>query len=131
MYVNGYYSEWFGIKSGVAQGCPLSPLLFLVVAQALKIALFNEKKLKDITINGVTFKVVQFADDTTVFMTDIKEVKAATSAINKWCEAKGMRENIKKRRPRHGQIQSARTETWHQKGARGRMVPGARGAPRK
>ena len=29
-------SDWFDIKSGVAQGCPLSPLLFLIVAQGLK-----------------------------------------------------------------------------------------------
>ena len=28
IYANGYYSDWFDIKSGVAQGCPLSPLLF-------------------------------------------------------------------------------------------------------
>ena len=28
VYANGYYSEWFPIKSGVAQGCPLAPLLF-------------------------------------------------------------------------------------------------------
>ena len=33
VYANGYYSDWFDIKSGVAQGCPLSPLLFLVVAE--------------------------------------------------------------------------------------------------
>ena len=33
MFVNGYYSDEFQIKSGVAQGCPLSPLLFLVVAK--------------------------------------------------------------------------------------------------
>ena len=25
IYANGYYSDWFPIKSGVAQGCPLSP----------------------------------------------------------------------------------------------------------
>ena len=51
MYVNGYYSDWFTIKSGVAQGCPLSPLLFLVVGQALKIALYSEGALKGIKIN--------------------------------------------------------------------------------
>ena len=32
IYANGYYSDWFGIQSGVAQGCPVSPLLFLIVA---------------------------------------------------------------------------------------------------
>ena len=35
IYTNGYYSNWFSIKSGVAQGCPLSPLLFLLVAESL------------------------------------------------------------------------------------------------
>ena len=39
IYANGYYSKWFPIRSGVAQGCPLSPLLFLIVGQALKISL--------------------------------------------------------------------------------------------
>ena len=36
IYANGFYSDWFEIKSGVAQGCPLSPLLFLLVAETLK-----------------------------------------------------------------------------------------------
>jgi hypothetical protein len=51
IYANGYYSDWFDIKSGVAQGCPLSPLLFLIVAQGLKIALELEK-VKGIKIRG-------------------------------------------------------------------------------
>ena len=32
IYANGYYSEWFPIKSGVAR-MSLSPLLFLIVGQ--------------------------------------------------------------------------------------------------
>ena len=33
--LNGVTSREFPIKAGVAQGCPLSPLLFLFVAEAL------------------------------------------------------------------------------------------------
>ena len=35
MNVNGYLSKAFFIASGVAQGCPLSPLLFLFITEAL------------------------------------------------------------------------------------------------
>eukprot|EP00966_Prymnesium_polylepis_P142903 3299273-Prymnesium_polylepis.2 len=75
MYVNGYYSEWSTIKSGVAQGCPLSPLLFLVVAQALKFAIYSEKRLHGIKVGSKSYKLSQIADDT----------------------ATGMRENMNKR----------------------------------
>ena len=74
MYVNGYYSEWFTIKSGVAQGCPLSPLLFLVVAQALKYAIHSEPRLKGIKIGSKSYKMSQFADDTVLAHRMIKVV---------------------------------------------------------
>ena len=48
IYANGYYSDWFSIQSGVAQGCPLSPLLFLLVAQALKRAMSQNPDFKGI-----------------------------------------------------------------------------------
>ena len=35
MHVNGYLSAAFALNSGVAQGCPLSPLLFLFATEAL------------------------------------------------------------------------------------------------
>ena len=75
MYVNGYYSEWFDIKSGVAQGCPLSPLLFLIVAEALKISFDMEKKLKGIDVMGKKYKLSQFADDTAVLLRRVREIK--------------------------------------------------------
>ena len=97
MYVNGYYSEWFDIKSGVAQGCPLSPLLFLIVAEALKISFDMEKKLKGIDVMGKKYKLSQFADDTAVLLRRVREIKYANRALKRWCDATGMRENVKKR----------------------------------
>ena len=97
MYVNGYYSEEFKIKSGVAQGCPLSPLLFLIVAEGLKISMDMEPNFKGIDVNGALHRILQFADDTTIFMGDIAEEKYVTRALNRWCLATGMRENMKKR----------------------------------
>ena len=97
MYVNGHYSEWFHIRSGVAQGCPLSPLLFLICAEALNIAVMQEKRMRGIEVNGTWYKISQFADDTTLMLGHIREEKYATRALNKWCAATGMRENVKKR----------------------------------
>ena len=97
MFVNGYYSDEFQIKSGVAQGCPLSPLLFLVVAEGLRVSLDMETGFKGIKIGNSYYKLSQFADDTTVLMGDKKEIKYVNRAIQRWCGATGMRENIAKR----------------------------------
>jgi hypothetical protein len=96
IYANGYYSDWFGIKSGVAQGCPVSPLLFLVVAQGLRISLELEG-VKGISIGDITTFISQFADDTTLILKNANQLAPAFRAIQKWCSATGMRENIKKR----------------------------------
>ena len=96
IYMNGYYSDWFSICSGVAQGCPLSPLLFLVVAQGLKLTLAQEG-VRGITINGREYTLSQFADDTTVILRDKGQLRPMTRAINRWCRATCMRENLKKR----------------------------------
>ena len=68
MYVNRYYSDEFRIQSGVAQGCPLSPLLFLVVAEALRVSVDMEKGLEGVKIGTSYYKLSQFADDTTIIM---------------------------------------------------------------
>ena len=97
IYANGYYSKWFPIRSGVAQGCPLSPLLFLIVGQALKISLDMQPGLKGILIKGKYYKLLQFADDTSLMLGSIAELKHAEKGIKKSCKATGMRENYSKR----------------------------------
>ena len=50
-FANGYYSEYFPLKSGVAQGCPLGPLIFVLIAEMLKISTVQEKGFKGITMH--------------------------------------------------------------------------------
>eukprot|EP00966_Prymnesium_polylepis_P087464 2023768-Prymnesium_polylepis.2 len=97
IYVNGYYSEWSDIKCGVAQGCPLSPLLFLIVAEALRESFEMEPLLKGIEIGGTRHLLSQFADDTALILGHKKEIKYVNRALRRWCKATGMRENALKR----------------------------------
>ena len=97
MYINGYYSDEFHIKSGVAQGCPLSPLLFLVVAEALRISIDMETGFKGIKVRSSYYTLSQFADDTTVLIGNKREIKLINRALARWCRATGMRENVPKR----------------------------------
>ena len=54
---NGYLSSPFPIRSGVAQGCPLSPLLFLLVAQALKYAVDMRDGVQGIQVGDYFYKL--------------------------------------------------------------------------
>jgi hypothetical protein len=56
-----------------------------------------EKKLKGIDVMGKKYKLSQFADDTTVLLRRVREIKYANRALKRWCDATGMRENVKKR----------------------------------
>ncbi|MBO8631180.1 hypothetical protein INO08_15855, partial [Staphylococcus aureus] len=84
MYINGQYSSQFPISSGVAQGCPLSPLLFLIVAETLKIAL-DEENIMGVRIGNTEVKLLQFADDTIIVMHDTNQLHKADKGLAKWC----------------------------------------------
>ena len=53
----------FLLKSGTRQGCPLSPLLFNTVLEALATAIRGEKEIKGIQIGKEEVKLSLFADD--------------------------------------------------------------------
>jgi len=94
---NGFYSDFFSIKSGVAQGDPLSPLLFLLVAEALKLTIAADKRVKGIKIGNQRHLLSQFADDTTLMLASLKGYKPALQAVKRWGKATGMKENLSKR----------------------------------
>ena len=100
MYVNGYLGPEFPLGSGVAQGCPLSPLLFLVIAEPLTRMINDNPDIRGISVkaNGqkMTHKISQFADDSALILRH-RDVNEALNTIGIWCTATNMRENKGKR----------------------------------
>uniref|UniRef100_A0A5F8GRJ3 RNA-directed DNA polymerase n=1 Tax=Monodelphis domestica TaxID=13616 RepID=A0A5F8GRJ3_MONDO len=70
---NGDKLEAFPIRSGVKQGCPLSPLLFNIVIETLAVAIRKEKEIKGIKIGNEETKLSLFADDMMVYLKNPRE----------------------------------------------------------
>lgn len=69
--INGFLSEPIEQRGGVRQGCPLSPLLYVLFIEPLAERTRNEQNIEGVHIPGglgERVKVSQYADDTTVFI---------------------------------------------------------------
>lgn len=69
----GYISELFNMERGVRQGCPVSPLLFILTVELLAINIRNDHNIKGIQKPNSNYnvKILQYADDTTLFLKDM------------------------------------------------------------
>lgn len=69
---NHMVSEQFSLYRGTRQGCPLSPLLFVLSIEPLAIAIRNNNEIAGIKINNVENKIGLYADDVVLFLTDLR-----------------------------------------------------------
>ena len=67
---NGTLSASFEINRGVRQGDPLSPYLFIIAVELLAVAIRSCSEISGIKIDAKEFKMVQYADDLTAFVSD-------------------------------------------------------------
>ena len=62
--VNGFFTELFSLSSGVRQGCPLSPFLFIIVIEVLNRAISSDPLASGIKISVlIELRILLFADD--------------------------------------------------------------------
>ena len=91
---NGKRSPPFHLNSGIPQGCPLSPLTFIFVSEALTRLIQTSPHYKGIDIAGRQFRLSQFADDTLLFLRSYSGLRAAWRLINQYSKATGMQVNM-------------------------------------
>lgn len=88
--LNGFFSKFFHIKSGVLQGCPLSGLLYVISGEPLARAIN-----RDIGIQGFRLpsqqeiKMVQHVDDKTLLLNNQGSINLALKLVNNYSKMCG------------------------------------------
>ena len=93
---NGYASAFFNLQRGVRQGCPLSGSLFVLCAEILANAIRSNAGIQGINIYGKEFKISQYADDTTVFVSDIRSAQNLFQLLDAFQNCSGLEVNKSK-----------------------------------
>ena len=84
------------VKSGTRQGCPLSPLLFIIVLEVWPRAIRAEKEIKGIQI-GKELKLSLFAEDTIVYIKNPKDsIRKLLELISEYSTVAGYKTNTQK-----------------------------------
>ena len=101
---NGWLSEEFNIKCGVRQGCPFSPLAFIIGIELLAISLRQSTDIKGVEISSETplnflskiIKVLLYADDVTLFLRDKNDISVVMKILDRFTKVSGLTINKSK-----------------------------------
>jgi hypothetical protein len=95
--LNGETLKPLSLKSGMRQGCPLSPLLFNIVLEFLARAIRHKEGTKGIQIGKETVKISLFAEDMILYLTDPKNsTQKLLDTINSYSKVAGYKIKIRK-----------------------------------
>lgn len=96
--VNGYLSPFFGLSRGVRQGCPLSPLLYVLVSEVLAVNICCNPRISGLCLpdSMVLSPISQYADDTSLILTSDHSIEAVFETYALFEKASGARLNQSK-----------------------------------
>ena len=93
---NGYFSKYFELSTGIRQGCLISALLFILVAEVMAIKIRNDEKVCGIKFRNIEYKICQLADDTRIFVKDTDSIIQLLSVMKKFQNCSGLKINVEK-----------------------------------
>ena len=94
----GYISDFFDMERGVRQGCPISPLLFILTLELLARDIRKNEKIKGLKLPGFerSIKIKMYADDATFFLKDLIDYREVLSRIKLFSYFSGLNLNKNK-----------------------------------
>ena len=94
---NGHLSEEITLARGCRQGDPLSPYVFVLCAEILSQVIREFGGIKGIRVHGEEFKSTQYADDTTLMVSeDIESVRNVINVLRWFKTVSGLEINNEK-----------------------------------
>eukprot|EP00644_Phytophthora_capsici_P009455 jgi/Phyca11/107396/e_gw1.13.402.1 len=91
--VNGELSDPQDVVSGIRQGCPLAPLLFILAAEVLALAIQQDEQTEGIQVPGTSGQVHKFSafvDDSTVFLSEARQLPRVLEIVQRFGELSGL-----------------------------------------
>lgn len=97
--VNGHISDFFALSSGVRQGCPLSPLLYVLVAEVLACNIRGNSNVPSLSLPGLLSPLPclsQYADDTSVIACSDQAIVSVFDTYDLYERGSGSKLNLSK-----------------------------------
>lgn len=92
----GTTSAYFFPKRGIRQGCCVSPYLFNIVVEVMAIHIRANPNIKGISFQGSEFKLSQYADDSTYFLSHIESLDPLLEFLESFSTWSGLKINRSK-----------------------------------
>ena len=96
---NGYFSQEFSLSRGVRQGCQVSCLIFILCMEVMSSYIRQNTKIKGLSLDenrSKNIKIIQYADDATLFLKTAQEMREAISSLEEFRKVAGTKLNISK-----------------------------------
>ena len=99
---NGWISEAFMVERGIRQGCPFSPLAFIIGIEYLAIKIRSNQRIKGVILESANsdninvIKTLLYADDVTLFLKDTQDLEIVLEILEQFKYISGLHINKRK-----------------------------------